>query len=259
MTLRQLGTDAVIEVAVASDLGGIEWAADAHVPPDRPEVADLVRVRCAEAGVEVASYGSYVWARARADDRGWIGGDDDWRSSMTTARALGAPSIRVWAGTRASADTDPSGRAEVVAQLRDWAEAGHDHGLRVAVERHVGTLTDTARSASSLLADVDHPNLFAYWQPPTDLTTPGKLADVDAFATTGRLSNVHVFSWAADHARLPLADGADYWPGALDRIARAPAPDDRWALLEFVAEDDPARLREDAVTLHRWLGAESSP
>ena len=57
------------------------------------------------------------------------------------------------------------------------------------------------------------------------------------------------------NARRPLAHGVDLWPEAL-MVARTPG---RWrgprvAFLEFVADDDPDQLAEDAECLRRWLG-----
>jgi hypothetical protein len=49
--------------------------------------------------------------------------------------------------------------------------------------------------------------------------------------------------------RLPLADGADRWREYL----RVLAGSDRWALMEFVAGDDPQNFLRDAATLRDWL------
>jgi sugar phosphate isomerase/epimerase len=70
------------------------------------------------------------------------------------------------------------------------------------------------------------------------------------------LAHVHVFTWGPDGERFPLGDGAALWEPAL---ALGVGPDGplggpRVAYLEFVADDDPERLAEDATTLRRWLG-----
>jgi hypothetical protein len=68
-----------------------------------------------------------------------------------------------------------------------------------------------------------------------------------------------VFRWSADSARWPLAAGSDLWPEAL-LLARTPGawPGPRFALLEFVRDDDPDQLMADAVVLRRWLGLSRS-
>ena len=60
ITMRQLATDDVIALAVRAELAGIEWGADGHVPPGETSVAEAVARRCVDAGVAVASYGTYL-------------------------------------------------------------------------------------------------------------------------------------------------------------------------------------------------------
>jgi 3-dehydroshikimate dehydratase len=56
--------------------------------------------------------------------------------------------------------------------------------------------------------------------------------------------------------RYPLADGAELWQPALAIAADAPPlPGDlpRYALLEYVADDDPGQVVADAATLNGWI------
>lgn len=75
------------------------------------------------------------------------------------AGSWGAPRLRTFAGTKGSADASAEERAHVAARLRMAAGQLADHGLRLVVETHPGTLADTADSLLDLLASVDHPNL----------------------------------------------------------------------------------------------------
>jgi hypothetical protein len=66
-----------------------------------------------------------------------------------------------------------------------------------------------------------------------------------------------VFAWGPGGIgdRHPLADAADLWPSALataDRDA-APLPTRRFALCEYVRDDDPEQFIADAATLRAWL------
>ena len=67
------------------------------------------------------------------------------------------------------------------------------------------------------------------------------------------LAHVHVYEWAADLTRYPLAAGDDHWPVALQAAAEGRADLDRFALIEFVPDDDPAVLAAEAATLRGWL------
>jgi hypothetical protein len=72
------------------------------------------------------------------------------------------------------------------------------------------------------------------------------------------LANLHVFHWIRDGkpplvARRPLAEGEADWPIYLRQAAADGVP--RCALLEFVRDDRPEQLMEDAAVLKRWLAA----
>src|SRR6266511_6365658 len=71
-----------------------------------------------------------------------------------------------------------------------------------------------------------------------------------------RLRNVHVFSWTPQRERLPLAAQRSQWQAYLSAVAAAPG--ERFALLEFVAGDDPARLVEDAAVLRELIESAQS-
>jgi hypothetical protein len=59
-----------------------------------------------------------------------------------------------------------------------------------------------------------------------------------------------VYHWENFNNRFPLADGFAEWQKYFS-IANDGVP--RWALLEFVKDDDPANLGEDAAVLHQLL------
>lgn len=75
------------------------------------------------------------------------------------ARNWRAPRLRTFAGTKASAVTSPEERQHVVSGLRMAAGYLADHGLRLLVETHPGTLADTMASLLRLLEEVGHPAL----------------------------------------------------------------------------------------------------
>lgn len=229
VTFRRLGVAEIVRLAAGAGLRAIEWGADVHV--GSPSAAREAAARCADAGIEVAAYGSYH----RCDG----GAFDD---VLRAAVALGAPRIRVWAGRHGSA-TEPD-RPAVVADLARVAALAAGEGLEICVEHHANTLTDTVESTVDLLAAV--PGVRPYWQPPVGDRPATALAAVAAL----RPVTAHVFAWADDGTRLPLADGAALW-----RPVLAALDGTRYALLEFVRDDDPAAFAEDAATLLRWLSA----
>jgi 3-dehydroshikimate dehydratase len=229
VTLRALSIEDVAGAAAAAGLEAIEWGADVHVPP-----GDLAAARRArDAGPAVASYGSYFRA-----------GDplDEFERVLDTARALGAPRVRIWAGRVGSAQATAGQRAAVAEGVRAAAELAGE--IEVALEFHGGTLTDDPASAVALLEAAG--GARTYWQPPQGAPDDVALAGLRAVAPW--LSAVHVFSWWPRDERRPLAARSALWREALALAG------DVDALLEFVPGDDPAVLAREAATL-RALGA----
>ena len=233
ITFRDLAVDDVVALAAEAGLAGIEWGADRHVPPgsDAGSVAD----RCADAGLACPSYGTYLFAGRAAVD--------DVDAACATAVELGATNLRIWA-------PDEAGAADVA----DIADRAGGRGLTVSLEFHPGTRTGTAASTLALLAEVDRPNLFTYWQPDPGLSRADALAE--HAAVTGHLSHLHVFTWGPGGFvdRRPLADGVDLWQPVLAAEGTGRWGHDRWAFLEYVPGDDPACLVGEASTLRAWIG-----
>ncbi|UNK71399.1 TIM barrel protein [Microbacterium sp. H1-D42] len=240
VTFRQLTPERIVALAADAKLEVIEWGGDVHVPPGDPERAAAVARMTSDAGLAVASYGSYFRA----------GAEEPLAPILDSAAALGADRVRIWAGQLDSADATPQEYAQVVARLSDAAAEASDRGISLALEFHRGTLADNPEAVLRLLADVDSPALTTYWQPSVDAPDAVALAEYDAVAV--HTSAVHVFSWwpAAERLRLDVREGL--WRALFAAAAAQPAPP-RDALLEFVPDDDPMLLASEAATLRRWL------
>jgi 3-dehydroshikimate dehydratase len=232
VTFRQLAPTEIVDLAVQHGMRAIEWGGDVHVPVGDLVVARDVARQCADAGIVVEAYGSYFRASG------------DFGPVLETALALGASRVRVWAGQRGSAQEED--RAVVVDGLRVAAIRAAEVGVELAVEYHADTLTDTLDSALRLFAEV--PELRPYWQPPVGSSLQEALLALPALGPVA----VHVFSWDELGRRLPLGARADLWVPVFARLAELPGP--RYALLEFVRDDDPAAFAEDAAVLREWLG-----
>ena len=246
ITFRALAPAEIVALVRQAGLRGIEWGGDIHVPHGNTGRAREVRELTVEAGLTVAAYGSYY--RAGQSEAAGL----PFAQVLDSAVELGAPTVRVWAGTTGSNTTNPDQRIRIADDLRRTATLAAAVRVSVSLEFHNGTLTDTADSARRLLEEVNHPNLFTYWQPPLERDTAGCLADLRSLLP--RLTHVHVYHWRpASTERLPLADGAARWREFLDVTAGAPG--DRYAMLEFVAGDAPENFLRDAATLVSWLKA----
>lgn len=243
VTFRALPAEEVVDLAAEAGLESIEWGSDVHARPDDAAGLDRVRKLTEAAGLVVASYVSYY--RALDDDASRA----EPAALVAAAQRLGTTRVRVWAGAVGSADASPADRAATVRELRQACDLAAPADVELALEFHRGTLTDTVASTALLLEEVGRDNLSTYWQPPVGVDDDEAAAGLDTLLP--HVSTLHVFSWGPAGERLPLAARAVLWQQVLTTAQTAPACTD--ALLEFVAGDEPALLRTEALTLRALL------
>ena len=240
ITLRARGTGDVLRIMADAGLRCVEWGGDVHVPAGDLATARRVGRDCSNAGVAVCSYGSYYRAGSSPRAAG--------QAALDTAAELGAPRVRVWAGSIPSAAATEKERADIAADLARLAAQAAARGLSIALEYHSGTLTDERNSALQMLRDVAGPDVSPYWQPPLDM--PDELAITDALAILPHANAVHVFSWLPGQTRRELAFRQAMWRPVITAAVTSGISD---ALLEFVPDDDPALVLRKAKTLNEWI------
>jgi sugar phosphate isomerase/epimerase len=246
ITFRALSPVDIIGLVRETGLEGIEWGGDVHAPHGDEKKAEEVGRRTREAGLQVAAYGSYYKA-GKSETEGL-----SFEAVLASAKALGAPTIRVWAGPKGSAESDENLRVQVEEDLQRISIRAAADNITISLEYHNGTLTDTLESTVALLQKVNHPALRTYWQPVHGRPTEEGVHQLLTLAAW--LTNLHAFHWWPTHAeRWPLADGAARWREFLQTAAELKG--DRFVMLEFVQNDDVAQFRQDAATLRAWLAS----
>ena len=240
VTFRSQDRRGVVDLARDAGLSEIEWGGDIHVPHGDIRAAEDAKSLCRNAGIVCGSYGSYYKLPVTGE------GFDD---VLNTAAALGASSIRIWAGTRGSRDTDAAARNAMTDVLRRNADAAAARGMELSFEYHGGTLTDNADSAIRLLCDCGRENVRLHWQ-------PNQFEDVDYNLRALRrvaeyVDIIHVFAWEGDKW-FPLAKHEDAWRRYFDVLFELGKP--RSALLEFLPCECRDDLLRDADTLNGWVG-----
>jgi len=244
-TFRHLAPEEIIAVAQAAGIEGLTWSGDVHVPLGQPDRACEVARRTKDAGLEIEGYGSYYRA-------GCVDGVQLFERELEAVLALGAPRIRVWAGMKESAVVTDRERETIIEDLRRCGQTARQAGVTLAIEFHSHSLTDTAESTAALMMALEGSGARLYWQPPNGMPSGDAVAGLRKILPW--VDHVHVFHWIVREGeliRLPLSKGGEVWPGYLGVFAERPMP--RWALLEFVAGDDPKQFAADAQQLRDWL------
>jgi sugar phosphate isomerase/epimerase len=237
VTLRSLAARDVADMAARAGLDGVEWSATAHAPAGDLDAARHVRAITRDAGLRMLCYGSYFRCRE----------GEDFLPVLRSAEVLGVPLIRIWAGDMGSADADEMHCAMVAANAQRACDLAYQQGIRVAFEFHDKSLTDTSESALRLLDDV--PGAMSLWQPPHATSEHDQLLGLARLLQ--HIENVHVFHWQPRDTRHPLRAGAGLWHKRLAVLAGSHRP--HTLLLEFVKDDNPDQLFEDAGILRALI------
>lgn len=262
VTLAKKSVSEVIEIVKEAGLEGIEWWGKDHVPHGDIETAVKVKALTDAAGLKVSSYGSY-YRVGISELEGLC-----FQSVLDTAVALGAPTIRVWAGNCDYGKANGTLIGNVVADTRRIADMSAARGISVTFEFHGVSLTDNNDNAIKFASQVEHPAVFFSWQSPHGYELGHCLAGLKGLLP--RLSTIHVYHWTIgsyekntvnetvrplkypeDFHRHPLSDGTDRWCEYFKAVNSTGR--DHFALLEFVKDDLPAQVIEDAGTLKKML------
>ncbi|MEX2606795.1 MAG: TIM barrel protein [Kiritimatiellia bacterium] len=240
ISFRKFSAPELIEEVVKAGQQGLEWGGDVHVPHGNVKVAEQVARWTLDAGLEIAAYGSY-YRLGPAEKSPEI------EAVLDSAEALGAPTVRVWAGNKSSAEADPQYRQLIIADAKRICDLAAKRSMRVAFEYHGGTLTDDIESAVELLEALPLENLDSLWQPPNGQSED--ICEKSLRSILPRVSNVHVFHWGKGGGgdRYLLSEGKERWTRYFEILAEAPKP--RWALLEFAKDDLIENYHRDARVL----------
>ncbi|HZJ83735.1 MAG TPA: TIM barrel protein [Clostridia bacterium] len=243
ITFRQLSPKRIVNLVAKSGIKGIEWGGDIHVPHGNISLARNVGNMTREEGLKVAAYGSYYRVGCEGEE-----GIPCFQEVLETAIELKAPSIRVWAGNRSSIEATRDWWDNVVEDSIRIAEMASREGIIVAYEYHGGTLTDTLPSTYKLLDKVAHKNLRSYWQPLPHHDIKNRLDGLEQILPW--LGDIHVFHWLSGE-RKSLEGGTEEWLKYLKLIDGI--PDNRYAMIEFVKDDNEEQFLQDAKILKQWI------
>lgn len=244
ISFRKLDIDTIIEAVKKVQLDAIEWGGDIHVPHGDLKAAESVRSKMDIAGLEVSSYGSYYYA-GFSEQNGLI-----FKDVLASAKALGAPTIRIWAGKKNYEDCTKEEIENVVKDTWTAADMAYEEGIKIAFEFHSSTLTNTNKSTKLFAEEVKHKNVLFYWQPIIRESVEYCSEGLSYLINEDILSNIHVFNWTYEEDKIVrrlLKDGVDRWENYIDILNAK--KEDRYLLIEFVKDDSLESFYKDGETL----------
>lgn len=236
VTFRELSVKDILHLAEKNQLEAIEWGGDVHLPPGDFETAEQIRKESEKIGIKYTSYGSYYFLQD----------SQNFHEVLKTAKALGAKTIRVWAGKKDSKEADNSYMKSLIQEAREIADLAAKEKIKIAFEYHSGTLTDTPEAAYRLINKINHPNLSLYWQPSEQLSVLERQESLKKLLPI--ISNVHVFHWKDFYNRYSLKQGETEWKSYLKLLQNK----DRVYYFEFVKNDSVDQFISDLKTLRDW-------
>lgn len=236
ITFRDYPVKEVVQIAKEAELDAIEWAGKGHVPHGDLKAAKKAAQLTEEAGLIISSYGSYYKA----------GSTEPFQNVLKTAQELNTHVVRIWAGEEASKDVDDAKFDMIVLDVKTNAHLAQKNGMTLLFEYHQKTLTDTPESALRLLKAVDEANVKLIWQPAESLTFEERIESLPKLDPW--INNLHVFHWKDFSHRFTLQEGKEEWMQYLEQITPSPLME-QYTLLEFVKDNSPEQLKQDAKTL----------
>jgi L-ribulose-5-phosphate 3-epimerase len=110
-----------------------------------------------ELGVSIVGMTPYTTGINALDEGEWRMAVDEFRGAIEIAQVVGADRLRVYAGSWLPGDRDHGAHWDrLVAALRTLAPEALDASVRLCVENHFGTMTQSAAETARLVREVDH-------------------------------------------------------------------------------------------------------
>jgi sugar phosphate isomerase/epimerase len=244
VSFRHLNPIEIIKLVVQARLNGIEWGGDIHVPHGNLSMAKEVSSLTKDHGLEVTCYGSYYKIAVSEEEEKL-----EFKTVLDTAKQLGSKLIRVWASNRSSSEANEVYWNKLIADAIRINELAKAASVRICLEFHANTITDSVETTIRLLKNVCSENFTTLWQPRHNISADQNLSDLCELKPW--LSNIHVFHWWPDRARLPLQAGKENWLKYLGAVNDMTG---RYALLEFFKDDSTDQFLKDAKILKAIIG-----
>jgi L-ribulose-5-phosphate 3-epimerase len=120
--------------------------------------AEQARRASEDTGIPIVGMTPYTTGINALDEGEWRTAVDEFRGAIETAQIVGADRLRVYAGSWQPDNRDHAAHwSRLVAALATLAPEASDAGVRLCVENHFGTMTQSAAETARLVREVNHP------------------------------------------------------------------------------------------------------
>lgn len=159
---------------------------------DRKAAKEALKAANGE-GMPIIGLTPYTTAINSLNEKEWREAVDEFRGAIEIAHLLGADRVRVYAGSWHADDTDHSKHWALLREaLQTLAPEAEQAGVRLCVENHFGTMTQSAAETAALVREVAHPAVGVLYDQ-ANLTFTHDETFEQALAVQGDLiSHVHV-------------------------------------------------------------------
>lgn len=233
ISFRKHTPEEIITEAKKCGLSYIEWGSDVHAPCDNLDKLKSIRKLCDENGILCSSYGTYF--------KIGVNPTDEISKYIAAAKILGTDILRLWCGTKKSADYTPEEKAHLFSECRALAEIAERENVILCMECHSNSYTETLDGAMELMNSVISDNFRMYWQPNQFTTKEENFRYAEAIAKFTKI--IHVFNWTADQW-LPLSGGIETWKKYLSFFDGT-----QKLLLEFMPDNRIESLGSESLAL----------
>ncbi|WP_406021658.1 sugar phosphate isomerase/epimerase [Nocardioides sp. NBC_00850] len=115
-------------------------------------------------GVPIIGLTPYTTGINALDANVWQSAVDEFRGAIEVAQIVGADRLRVYAGSWHPGDRDHQAHWERLSEaLRTLGPEASQAGVRLCVENHFGTMTQSASETARLVREVDHDAVFVLY------------------------------------------------------------------------------------------------
>ncbi len=243
VTFRNLNYKEIIQLCADNGIKAIEWGGDIHVPVGEFELAAEVGALTRRNGISTYSYGSYYRLGESRQP------ENDFEAVVKTAASLGCSLVRIWAGSTDGDCNLEETISDNMEELRRICPIAAGYQIKIGLEYHRNTLTETKEVTRRLLDETGADNLYTYWQMNPDISHEERLEEIELLKD--KICNIHAFyleksgEKPAKDVRCSLKKGMPYWSEYWKLIK----PLGCNLIIEFVKDDRIQQLAEDVESL----------